>query len=207
MRVKSCIGWCALALLFLVGSGVGPTVGQQDAKRGSGKPKVDELERVKLELEKTRAEVEELRRIAAQERDRAEQALQEARKQAEAARREVEQALMRAEEEMAKGRALARPGPAEQYIQAVVAQLDREKTMVLEKIKQDRAQLASQMKALEVQEKQVLADFEVKKGELLQQAKQHPGKTPGHAGSAELLDKILQRLDAIEKRLDRMEKR
>jgi hypothetical protein len=122
MRATSGVGLGVLALLLVLGSGMGRLVGQQgDAKPPENPNVVDlvrELEKVRAEAQKARQEAEELRKIATQERARAIQAIQEATDQAhaakkaqvealeraEAARREVERALGEADEQLKAAR-------------------------------------------------------------------------------------------------------
>jgi colicin import membrane protein len=174
MRAKNGVGLGVLALLFLLGSGMGRIVGQEDPKRAERQKGADlaqELEQARAELQKARQEAQEQRQIAAKERDRAEQALQEARRQAdlaqqaaaearakaEAALRDAERALIQAKQEQAD-RAQAEHA---RYL-ALLAQAEKE-----------RAQKAAKGKGVKAPDvKAALAELDKEKATILQKFEQ-----------------------------------
>ncbi len=215
MTAKKGIAFGGLVLLFILGTGVGGTVGQPgDAPPPEGRAadRTGRLEKARAESQEARQDAAEQRQVAARERAGAQQVI-EALKRAEAALQDAELTLIQAKQDAVKSRyldALAQEGQGHAQkadkekapdVKAALAELDREEAGMLQKYQEDRTVLFRHLQRLEVSRKQALADIEMRRAGLLGKSKM-AGTTPGNATK---LDAILERLDAIEAHLDRME--
>jgi RNA polymerase sigma factor (sigma-70 family) len=175
------------------------------------------LEEVQEELAKARREVQELKEQLEKERQRAEagrrryqEMVLEMKKRVEEAQAQAQRTLyanqmQRAAEEWAaqKGDNATEDRP---WPESALKDLHVKRAKYLEDLELQRRGLQEQLKRLEVQQRQALADLDQQQEEIKQRLNATaPRLGNDRPASGDKLDRILERLGKIERRLDRLE--